>query len=113
MEIRLLSVSSGQLMGMLAALFVVSVVYAALLEVAERRWGFVSAYTWLAVVIGVAYTLVGLAWLSVEGALMALAAFAASSVPIIARSVVNDVGARNERMDRWQERGRWPEGPQS
>jgi len=105
MEIRLLSVSTGQLVGTLAALFGVSVVYAIALEVSERRWGFVSAYTWLTVVIGVAYTLAGLAWLSLEAALLALLAFAASSVPIIVRSVVNDLRERNERLAHFERRG--------
>lgn len=106
MEIRLLSVSYGQLAGVLAGLFLLSVLYALALCWSERRWGFVSAYTWLTVVIGVGYTVAALAVLSLEAALLALLCFAASAVPIVARSIILDLRERQERLDRWQERGR-------
>lgn len=102
----LLSVPYGRLIGVLVVLFLVSVIYAIVLEVSERRWGFVTAYTWLTVVIGVGYTLVGLAWLSLEAAGLALLAFAASSIPIIVRSIVDDMQARNERLEVLERRGR-------
>ena len=101
----LLSVHYGHLIGVLALLFLTSVIYAIALEWSERRWGFVSAYTWLTVVIGVAYTLAGLALLSWQASVVALVVFGASSLPIIARSIINDVVQRNERMDYHQKRG--------
>lgn len=95
----------GTLAGVLAALFGVSVLYAVFLEWSERRFGFVSAYTWLTVVIGVGFTLIGLAVASLEAALLALAVFVASGIPIIARSVINDLRERQERLDHWMGRG--------
>lgn len=95
----------GTLAGVFGALFGVSVLYAFFLQWSERRFGFVSAYTWLTVVIGVGYTLIGLAIASVEAALLGLAVFVASGIPIIARSVILDLLERRERLDRWQGRG--------
>jgi Na+/melibiose symporter-like transporter len=86
----------GRLTGVLVVLFLVSVLYAILLQVLERRWGAVSDYTWLAVVAGVSYTLAGLAVLDLRAAALALIVFAVSAVPIVARSIVNDVRDRNE-----------------
>lgn len=104
MAIRLLWADYGQLIGVLGGLFVVSILYALALEWSERRWGFVSAYTWITVVIGVAYTLIGVAVLSLEAAILCLVAFGVSSIPIIVRSIVNDMRERNERMDRLERR---------
>ena len=96
----------GTVAGVLAGLFGASVLYALFLEWSERRFGFVTAYTWLTVVIGVALTLGGLAVASLEAALLALAAFVATGIPIVARSVVNDLRARQERLDYFEGRGR-------
>lgn len=104
MEIRLVSVSYGALIGALAVLFVLSILYALILQWAERKAGFVSAYTWITVVIGVAYTLGVVAFLSPGGALLAFLAFGVASVPIIARSIYNDLQERQERLDRLERR---------
>lgn len=105
MDLRLLSVPFERLTGVLLVLFLTSIIYAILLQWLERRWGFVSAYTWLTVVIGVGYTLCGLAFLNWKAAALALLVFVVSSVPIIARSIINDMAERNERMDRLEKRG--------
>jgi hypothetical protein len=104
MIISLVAVGYGQLIGVLVGLFVVSVFYALALEYSERHWGFVSAYTWLTVVIGVGYTLAGLALLSLEAAVLALFVFAASAIPIVARSIINDLRERNELRDHLEDR---------
>ena len=105
MENFLLSVPYGRLIGVLVGLFVTSIIYAVLLQWSERHWGFVSAYTWLTVVIGVSYTLIGLAVLCWEAAILGLVVFASSSIPIITRSVILDLQERNERMDYHEKRG--------
>ena len=110
MSISLSLASYGTLIGVLVGLFLVSVVYALVLEWSERLFGFVSEYTWLTVVIGVGYTLVGLAIASVEAALLALVAFVASSIPIITRSVILDLLARRDRLDALERRGRGSQG---
>lgn len=110
MEIRLLSVPYERLIGVLVVLFLASILYAILLQWSERRWGFVSAYTWLTVVVGVAYTLGGLAFLNWRAAVLALIVFSVSSVPIIARSIINDLAERNERLDLLEKRGNGDSG---
>lgn len=105
LETCLLSASYGHIMGVLALLFLTSVLYAILLEWSERRFGFVSAYTWLTVVVGVAYTLGILALLSWQASVLALVMFAVSGVPIVGRSIINDMVQRNERMDYHERRG--------
>ena len=105
METFLLSVPYGRLIGTLIGLFVTSIIYAVLLQWSERRWGFVSAYTWLTVVIGVGYTLIGLAVLCWQAAVLGLVVFASSCIPIITRSVILDLQERNERMDYHERRG--------
>jgi len=105
MVIRLVSVTFGDLMGVLTVLFCVSVVYALLLEITERRLGFVTAYGWLASVIGAAYTLAGVALLSLEAAVLCLLAFVAAGVPIVGRSILRDVAERKGRLDHLEWRG--------
>lgn len=104
MAISLLWADYGPLIGVLVGLFVVSVFYALALTWAERQAGFVTAYTWLTVVIGVGYTLLGLAILSLKAAILAVIVFAASSIPIIARSIILDLKERRERLDRLERR---------
>ena len=101
----LLAVPIGRLVGVLAVLFLLSVLYALALTWAERRLWFVSSYTWLAVVIGVAYTLAGLAILDWRAAVLALAAFGVASVPMIARSIILDLAERAELREFLECRG--------
>lgn len=95
----------GHVIGVLTALFLVSVLYAIVLEYLERRWGVVTDYTWLSVVIGVGYTLGALALLDWGAARLALMVFAVASVPIIIRSLVNDIMQRHELRRHLEERG--------
>ena len=82
-----------------------SCLYAVFLSWAERRSGFVSAYTWLTVVIGVAYTLAGLAVLDLRAAVVAVLVFAMAGVPMVARSILQDLAERAELRDYLEDRG--------
>ena len=95
----------GRVVGVLAALFLFSCLYAIALGIAERRWGFVSDYTWLTVVVGVGFTLVALAVIAWPAALLALVAFATSSVPVIIRSIILDVQRRLALRRTFTQRG--------
>jgi len=95
----------GRVIGVLAALFLFGCLYAIALEVLERRWGFVGDYTWLTVVAGVGFTLAGLAVLAWPAALLALLTFAASSIPVIVRSIILDVRRRLALRDTFLRRG--------
>lgn len=110
MEPCLLSVPYERLIGVLVVLFLTSILYAIVLQWSERRWGFVTAYTWLTVVVGVGYTLLGLAVLNWKASALAFGVFAVSSVPIIARSIINDMAERNERLDLLEKRGNGDSG---
>jgi Na+/melibiose symporter-like transporter len=103
--LSLAAVPVGTLIGVLSALFLLSILYAILLQFLESRHGFVSDYTWLTVVIGVGYTLVALAVISWVAAVLALVMFGVSCVPIIAWSLINDMRTRNELRDLLQRRG--------
>lgn len=92
-------VTIGPLIGVLSALFLLSALYAILLTWLEREFGFVTDYTWLTVVVGVGFTLVGLAILSVDAALLALAAFCATGIPIILRALILDMQQRKALRD--------------
>ena len=105
MDDCLLSVADGRLIGVLIGLLALSTAYALLLEWLERRWGVVSAYTWFAAVVGVAYTLIGVALLDGRAALLSLIAFAVGSLPLIARSLINDIRARKALRDYLEQRG--------
>ncbi len=64
-------------------LFVISVLYNQQIDKLERR-GRMQAFTWLSVVIGVGYTLIGVVFLIGWAAtLLVLIAFIASGVPMI------------------------------
>ena len=106
MAMRLDLAAYGTLTGVLLVLFLVSVLYAIFLEWSERRFGFVSAYAWLTVVISVGYTLIGLAVISLEVAILALLAFVATGIPIVVRSLCLDLAERKAWLDRLEKRGR-------
>ena len=104
-SICLLPGGYGRVIGVLVGLFLFSCLYAIALEVAERRWAFVSDYTWLTVIAGVAFTLIAMALISPWAAALALAAFAVSGLPILVRSIALDVRRRQELRRAFMRRG--------
>jgi hypothetical protein len=80
------------------ALWLLSVAYAVVLQVWSQRWpeSFADG-TWLTVVIGVGYVLLGLGFLlSWEAWLRVCAAFFFACLPIVCRSLVNHAKRRRE-----------------
>lgn len=91
-------VDFGLIAGVFWALILFGVGYNALVGWLERR-KYAEGYMSLIVAAGVVVTLVGIAILSIEAALYALGAFAASGTPMILGSIIRHVRAR-ERAQR-------------
>jgi len=62
-----------------------------------------DGYTWLLVVVGVLVTLLGVALISWQAAVLTLIAFVASGIPMIVGDVARYVGARRDAMARQRE----------
>ncbi len=71
-----------------AILFLVSVIYAAVLETTPGRW-LCEHRTWITVAVGTGYTLAAIPFLP-PGWEYTLGAFAVAGTPMVARSLVNE-----------------------
>lgn len=91
-EIRL---DFGTIMAVLFGLILFGIGYNAFVAWLEQR-GYTEGYLSLIVSFGVAMTLVGVAILSIQAALLALVAFAATGTPMIIGSIARYLKARDE-----------------
>lgn len=91
-EIRL---DSGTIAAVYLGLALFGVGYNALVEWLERK-GYTEGFLSLIVALGVAITLIGVAVLSVQAAILTLLAFTASGTPMIAGSILRYLRAREE-----------------
>jgi len=87
--------NSGVILGVFLLLFAFGVAYNALVAWLERK-GYTEGYLSLITAFGVFVTLAGVATLSVQAALLALGAFAASGTPMIIGSIVRYLRKREE-----------------
>ncbi len=100
-------------------LFIASIIYAFALNWVERHWPEVfDNHTWITVVIGCGYTIIGLAFILDEGTILLIFyAFVASGLPIVARSLIDEIVKKrdlnhmlNEEFDKNGERISGPAG---
>ena len=91
-EIRL---DLGTIWAVLLALVLFGIGYNSLVAYLERR-GYTEGYTSLLVAFGVFITLCGVATLSIGAAVLSLAAFAASGMPMIIGSIVRYLQKRDQ-----------------
>ena len=91
-EIRL---DYGVISAVFLGLLLFGIGYNALVAWLERR-GYTEGYLSLIVSFGVAMTLVGVAVLSIQAALLALGAFVATGAPMIVGSIIRYLRARDE-----------------
>lgn len=91
-EIRL---DYGVISAVFLGLLLFGIAYNSLVAWLERR-GYTEGYLSLIVAFGVAMTLVGVAVLSIQGALLTLGAFIASGTPMIIGSIARYLKARDE-----------------
>lgn len=76
----------------LGLLFLVSCLYCIILEYSERRLRLVTRKTWLTVIIGVAMVMAALTLLIPwECWLMVATAFVVAGLPVVGRSIVNEI----------------------
>lgn len=90
-EIRL---DYGVIAAVFLGLLLFGVGYNAFVAWVERR-GYTEGYLSLIVAVGVAMTLVGVAVLSIQAALLALGAFIATGTPMIVGSILRYIQARD------------------
>lgn len=95
---------SGAIYG---GLFLVSVIYAVVLQWLRRRFGpALDGATWLMVLVGDGYVVLALRWLVDRAAWETMCwAFLVAGLPIIARSVANDLCRRKSQLDFLNSRG--------
>lgn len=96
--------ANQHLVSTLIALFLASTLYAIALEWLEKNWQFVTDYTWITVIVGVALTLLGLAVLNPDCAVLALVLFAVTGIPMVIRALIVDQRNRQELRDAIRDR---------
>jgi len=82
----MIGLNSGSILAVFFALWVFGIFYNFLVAWAESR-GYLEGFTWLAAAIGVLVTLAGIAIISWQCALLALAAFCFSGFPMAAGAI--------------------------
>lgn len=87
--------SGANLVAVLAVLFVCGLAYNSLVGYLERKH-YTEGFLSLVVALGVLMTIVGVAVLSVEAALLTLMAFAASGAPMIGGSIARYIIKREK-----------------
>ena len=84
---------SSTILAVYGMLLMAGILYNWAITLAERE-GWLEGFIWLSVVIGVVFTLIGLALISWMSAVIALGAFASSGLPMAAGAVWRYVSAR-------------------